>query len=221
MTHAERMEIFKKINAGCVTDALIHFGVGGWTKGLFPVSGNAYIYGKAVTARFDIVTQPRTEITPLESIEMSDPGDVIVWNADLETNLMGGNVFTFAKRHGVSGIVLEGYHRDSAEIAELGGEVFSRGSSCGCSPVNFKATGATVNVPVTVGGVVVCPGDYVCGDCDGVVVIPAAYVDDVLRQALCHMDWEKAVKEAIENGYSAKQMKEVYASGVKLPRTKA
>lgn len=220
MTHEERMEIFRNINAGCVTDALIHFGVGGWTKGLFPVSDSVYLYGRAVTARFDIVTPPRTEITPLEVIEMSKPGDVIVWNADLETNLMGGNVFTFAKRHGVSGIVLEGYHRDSAEIAALGGAVFSRGSSCGCSPVNFKATAESVNVPVMVGGTVVRPGDYLCGDSDGVVVIPVEYVDDVLRQAQCHMHWEETVKDAIAKGYTAAQMKEVYASGVKLPRTK-
>lgn len=221
MTHQERLEIFQKINAGCVTDAMIHFGVGQWTRGLLPVSKSAYIYGRAVTARFDIVTSPRTEITPLESIEMSEPGDVIVWNADLETNLMGGNVFTFAKHHGVSGIVLEGYHRDTDEIAALGGAVFSKGPSCGCSPTNFKATRDTVNVPVTVGGATVRPGDYICGDCDGVMVIPVEYVDDVLRQALCHMDWERTVKNAIEKGYTAEQMKKVYASGVKLPRTKA
>jgi 4-hydroxy-4-methyl-2-oxoglutarate aldolase len=220
MTHDERMQIFGKINAGCVTDALIHYGVGGWTRGLFPVSASAYVYGRAVTARFDIVTPPRREITPLEVIETSKPGDVLVWNADLETNLIGGNVFTFAKKHGASGIVLEGRHRDSAEIAELGGGVFSRGPSCGCSPVNFKASADTVNVPVTVGGTTVRPGDYVCGDCDGVVVIPVEYVDDVLRQALCHMDWEKNVKNAIARGYTAARMKEVYASGVKLPRTK-
>ena len=122
MTHEERMEIFQKIDIGCVTDALIHYGVGGWTKGLFPVCSTARIYGRAVTARFDIVTPPRTEVTPLEVIELCQPGDVLVWNADLETNLMGGNIFTFAKRQGVSGIVLEGHHRDSDEIAALGVE---------------------------------------------------------------------------------------------------
>lgn len=220
MTHEERMEIFQKIDIGCVTDALIHYGVGGWTKGLFPVCSTARIYGRAVTARFDIVTPPRTEVTPLEVIELCQPGDVLVWNADLETNLMGGNIFTFAKRQGVSGIVLEGHHRDSDEIAALGGEVFSRGPSCGSSPTNFKATWDSVNIPVTVGGVTVRPGDYVCGDRDGVMVIPVEYVDDVLRQALAHMDWERNVKEAIAKGYTAAQMKDVYAGGVKLPRTK-
>ena len=219
MTHEERMAIFEKIDIGCVTDALIHYGTGAWTKGLFPVCKIARIYGRAVTARFDIVTSPRVEITPLEVIELCQPGDVLVWNADVDTNLMGGNIFTFAKRQGVSGIVLEGHHRDSDEIEALGGEVFSRGPSCGCSPTNFKATSDTVNVPVTVGGAIVRPGDYVCGDRDGVMVIPAEYVDDVLRQAICHMDWEKNVKDAIAGGYTAAQMKKVYAGGVKLPRT--
>lgn len=219
MTHEERMQIFEKIDIGCVTDALIHYGVGAWTKHLFPVCKKARICGRAVTARFDIVTPPRVEITPLEVIEQCQPGDVVVWNAPLETNLMGGNIFTFAKRQGVAGIVLDGYHRDSDEIEVLGGEVFSRGPSCGSSPTNFKATKDTVNIPVTIDGIVVRPGDYVCADRDGVMVVPVEYVDDVLRQALCHMDWEKMVKDAIAKGYTAEQMKVVYASGVKLPRT--
>lgn len=219
MTHEQRLELFSKVDIGCVTDALIHYGVGAWTQGIFPVCPTARIYGRAITARFDIVTPPRTEVTPLEILEMAQPGDVVVWNADLKTNLMGGNIFTFAKRQGVSGIVLEGYHRDTDEIAALGGAVFSRGSSCGSSPVNFKATKESVNVPVTVGGVTVRPGDYLCGDVDGVMVVPFEYVDDVLRQAQCQMDWEKDVKAAIEKGYTAAQMKEVYASCKKLPRT--
>lgn len=217
MTHEERLKIFQTIDIGCVTDALIHYGIGQWTKGIFPVEPTARIYGRAVTAKFDIVTPPRIEITPLECLEMCEPGDVAVWNADLETNLMGGNVFTFAKRQGVAGIVLEGYHRDSDEILALGGQVFSKGPSCGCSATNFKATEDTVNIPVTVGGVTVCPGDYICGDRDGVMVIPYARVDEVLEEALHHMKWEKVVKEAIAKNYTAEQMKIVYATGELIP----
>lgn len=219
MTHEERLVLFEKIDIGCVTDALIYYGVGQWTKGIFPVNQDARIYGRAVTAKFDIITPPRVEITPLECLEMCQPGDVMVWNADLETNLMGGNIFTFAKRQGVCGIILEGYHRDSDEIAALGGQVFSKGSSCGSSPTNFKATRETINIPVTVGGIMIRPGDYVCGDRDGVMVIPAERVDDVLNEAMHHMEWEKTVKEAIARGYTAAQMKMVYATGTLIPGT--
>lgn len=212
MTHEERMQIFEQIDIGCVTDGLIRFGVGGWTRHLRPVNSAAKIYGRAFTARFDIVTPPREMITPMEVIDMSEPGDVLVWNANLETNLMGGNIFAFAVRHGANGIVLDGYNRDSGEINELGGAVFSRGSSCGSSPVNFKATRDTINIPVNIDGVTVRPGDYICGDCDGVMVIPYEYVDLVLAQAQKYMEWEGRVKEAINNGYNAQQMKAVYAS---------
>ena len=220
MTHEERLEVFKTIDIGCVTDALIYYGVGQWTQGIFPVNKDAKIYGRAVTAKFDIVTPPREEITPLECLEICQPGDVMVWNADLNTNLMGGNIFTFAKRQGVAGIVLEGYHRDSDEIAALGGQVFSKGSSCGSSPVNFKATKDTINIPVTVGGVTIRPGDYVCGDRDGVMVIPEDKIDEVLIEAQHHMEWEKAVKEAIARGYTAAQMKIVYQTGALIPDDK-
>lgn len=219
MTHEERLKVLETIDIGCISDALIYYGIGQWTKGIAPVCQDARIYGRAVTARFDIVTPPRVEITPLECLEMCQPGDVAVWNADLETNLMGDNIFTFAKRQGVCGILLEGYHRDSDGIAALGGQVFSKGPSCGCSPTNFKATRETVNVPVTVGGVTIRPGDYVCGDRDGVMVIPQEKVDDVLAEAFHHMEWEKVVKEAIARGYTAAQMKIVYATGTLIPHS--
>ena len=38
MTHEERLEVFKNIDIGCVTDALIYYGVGQWTRGIFPVN---------------------------------------------------------------------------------------------------------------------------------------------------------------------------------------
>ncbi|MEG2383860.1 MAG: hypothetical protein RSB39_09765, partial [Oscillospiraceae bacterium] len=65
--------------------------------------------------------------------------------------------------------------------------------------------------PVSVGGVTIRPGDYICGDRDGVMVIPYEYVDLVLEQAKYYMEWETRVKDAIHKGYSAEQMKEVYA----------
>ena len=52
----------------------------------------------------------------------------------------------------------------------------------GREPRRFKTVAA--NVPVTVGGVTVNPGDLIVGDRDGIVVVPAALVGKVLQSAL-------------------------------------
>jgi 4-hydroxy-4-methyl-2-oxoglutarate aldolase len=220
MTHEERLKILAEVECGCVTDAMIAFGIGGWMSGIFPANPDAKIYGRAVTARFDIVTPPREFLTPYEIIEMCEPGDVMVWNADIDANIMGENIYNFVTNHGVNGVVIEGKARDYGQIRDLGGKVFSRGPSVGSAPVNFRATKDTVQVPVTVGGTVVRPGDYICGDIDGVMVIPAEDVDDVLIQAQYNMEWEAKLAEAIRAGYDSRQMKEVYKEQKKLERKK-
>lgn len=210
MTEKERLEIFQKVETGCVSDAMIHFGIGAWMTGILPAHPNARIYGKAVTAYFDIVTPPRECLTQYELIEMCEEGSVMVWNADLDTQIMGDNIYHFAMDHGVNGIVIQGHTRDFGAIREAGGAVFSRGQAIGSSPTNFRATKDTVNVPVTVGGVVVRPGDYIFGDIDGVMVIPFEDVDKVLEQALLFMEWEVKISAAIKQGLNARELKKVY-----------
>ncbi len=210
MTNEERLKIFEEVDPGCITDALICFKIGAWMQGIFPVSKKAKIYGRAVTARFETVSDPEEILTPYEIIEMGEPGDVLVWNVDMDANIMGENIFHFIKGHGLNGIVLEGKIRDINEIEEIGGCVFSKGPAAYSAPVNFRPTKKTVNVPVTVGGAVVRPGDYICGDANGVMVVPWEYADIVLEQARLNMVWEKELEEAIKAGYNSEQMREVY-----------
>ena len=108
MTHEERLRIFEEVECGCVTDAMIAFGIGSWMTGIFPVSDRAKIYGRARTAFFDIVTPPREIVTPYQLIEACVPGEVMVWNADINANIMGENIYTFAKNHQLGGVVIEG-----------------------------------------------------------------------------------------------------------------
>lgn len=89
MTNEERLQIFEEVDPGCITDALICFKIGAWMQGIFPVSKKAKIYGRAVTARFETVSDPEKILTPYEVIEMGEPGDVLVWNVDMDANIMG------------------------------------------------------------------------------------------------------------------------------------
>lgn len=218
MTDKERLEIFQQVETGCVSDAMIHFGIGAWMKGILPADPEARIYGKASTAYFDIVTPPRECLTQYELIELCEEGEVMVWNADVDTQIMGGNIYQFAMDHGINGIVIQGHTRDYGEIQKAGGAVFSLGQAIGSSPTNFRTTKETVNIPVAVGGVVVRPGDYIFGDIDGVMVIPEASVDDVLLQAELNMEYEQRMEQALNQNADYEGLQKVFATKVLLKR---
>jgi regulator of RNase E activity RraA len=117
--------------------------------------------------------------------------------------LWGGLMSTRAMKLGSVGAVLNGYHRDTQEILELGFPVFSWGSYA----QDQKGRGKVVDFRCHLefpNKVAVNPGDIVFGDVDGVVVIPKDHESEVIEAALDKVSGENKVREAIENGMSAK-----------------
>src|SRR5205823_14221240 len=56
------------------------------------------------------------------------------------------------------------------------------------------------DVTVTIGDVRVAPGDYVVGDLDGIVVVPASMVSEVLAEAEEKVAIENKVRDAVRGG---------------------
>ena len=119
----------------------------------------------------------------VQIIDESGPGDVMVavTNSQDITGL-GGLMATTAKLRGMEGVVVDGAIRDVEQIEELGLPVFSTS----ISPATMVGRGTSIarDVPIVCGGVTVNPGDYIVGDRDGVVCIPAGQIDAVLQLAL-------------------------------------
>jgi 4-hydroxy-4-methyl-2-oxoglutarate aldolase len=63
-----------------------------------------------------------------------------------------------------------------------------------------KSTAGSVNVPVVLGGLVVNPGDVVCADDDGVVVVPRADAKWALDQSEARIGKEAATRERLLAG---------------------
>ena len=85
-----------------------------------------------------------------------------------------------ARTRKAAGAVLNGWHRDTPQVLEQNWPVFSRGcyaqdSSVRTQVVDYRCT-------VEMGQVTIHPGDYVFGDIDGVLVIPAEIADEVIEK---------------------------------------
>ncbi len=144
--------------------------------------------GPAITVRRKAVELlPRSGERPrdrfLETLEGAAAGSVFVMisGAATEVAMWGGLLAAAGVRGKLGGVVADGPIRDPQEIIGLKFPVFATGSV----PAGGGGTIVTesINEPVVCGEVVVHPGDFVYGDCNGVVVIPAGMEVEVLREA--------------------------------------
>jgi regulator of RNase E activity RraA len=116
----------------------------------------------------------------------------------LDATVWGDLLTIVAHRRQVAGTVIDGICRDVDRSLTLGYPIFSRGNwmRTGKDRVRVEAT----QVPVSVGGIRVEPGDLLLGDGDGIVVVPAARADEVLETAERIEGAEAAIRAAIEAG---------------------
>lgn len=120
--------------------------------------------------------------------EDCEPGDVIVLQGGGDWAYFGGLTGAEAIRRGAIGLVADCFVRDLNDLVDWPIHVFARGLTP--KGAGFKDPGKA-GVSLTIGSVTVNPGDWIVGDDDGLVVIPAAEVDEVLDRAV-----ELATREA-------------------------
>lgn len=93
---------------------------------------------------------------------------------------LGDKIMACCKAMGYKGIVLDGYSRDRSGNIALNFPVFSLGL-IPAGPI--KKNPGKINETITCGGIVVNPGDLICGDEDGVCVVPRGRIEEVLVEA--------------------------------------
>ena len=141
---------------------------------------------------FTVSCPPGDNLMLHAAIYRAAPGSVVVVESgDLDFALAGGNVCAIAQRRGIAGFVLDGLIRDLAEVREARFPVFARG----IIPIpGAKSAVQPLNERVRCGGVEVDAGDVVVADEEGVVVVPAGRLEEVLGAARA-----KLAKEAAES----------------------
>jgi regulator of RNase E activity RraA len=133
---------------------------------------------------------------PAGSIWVSQPNDRVVAH-------MGELSAETLKNKGVRGCVADGFIRDVNFLLAIGFQAWCRGFT----PRDIVGhwLPKAVNVPVTIGGVVIAPGDYMVGDRDGLIRVPKHQAAEIAAKAETAMATESLVRKAILAGTDPQQ----------------
>lgn len=159
------------------------------------IHSRARLVGTAITVK----VRPGDNLLIYKALTMMRPGHVLVVDGGGDTTnaLVGELILLYAQQRGCAGFVIDGAVRDTAAFEAADFPCYARGVS---HRGPYKLGPGAINVPVTVAGQVVLPGDLLVGDEDGVVSFPAAEAPALLQAALRTAAHETAVKAEIANG---------------------
>lgn len=129
---------------------------------------------------------------------------VVLGNAGRRCTVWGDILAGVAIRRGVAVTVIDGYCRDVDGIRRLGYSVWALDAFMRSGKNRVRMVAAQVPVILGRGAdpVTVCPGDAVCADGSGVVVVPSRRLDEVAERAARVAAMEAAVLRDVAAGAS-------------------
>ena len=201
-----------------LSDVLDSLGVNGTIAAsvLRPVNPGRVLVGPAVTLRYvpDVLQaarghtdQARPRLADRDAYAVAEPGDVAVFDAGgHEVSCMGGLSTTVAWQRGLAGAVVWGGVRDVGTMHRFKFPVWAAHVTPRTGKYRLEAV--ELNGPVDCAGVQVHPGDLVVADDTGVVVVPAARIEEVLRLAEEHAAREEQVVKLLERGAELDELRQ-------------
>lgn len=218
---AKILELYKNLRVADVSDGLDMVGLPGtglvdpaihsdWVD----LKGFTHIFrGIAVTVRY-VPTQRPALPAPGEEFQkwegnfyntfsheaftqLIKPGTAIVIDdiEDKDIGSIGSNNILYWYKLGAVGVVTDAGARDTDEVGLEGVPLYLRKKGRGIRPGRNEIE--SVNRPVSIGGVLVCPGDVVVGDGDGVVVVPRTVAEQVAKYASEILTKDKAGRKGL------------------------
>lgn len=196
-TRAVDGEIIRRFTAlpvANVSDSMGRMSAGGARLTPYHAPGKRF-GGPALTVR----TRPGDNLIIHKALDMAVAGDMIVIDAggDLTSAVIGDIMTSLALAKGVTGFVIDGAIRDADDIRGSGIGMFAAGVT---HRGPYKDGPGEINVPVSIGGMIVEPGDVVLGDGDGVLAVPFDAAETILAAAEAKQAAETKELEAIAAG---------------------
>ncbi|TBN14093.1 RraA family protein [Agrobacterium cavarae] len=190
---AKWVDAFRALPVANISDVMSRMTAGG--AALRPYYTGGMMVGPAVTVK----ARPGDNLMVHKALDMAEPGDIVVVDAggDLTNAIIGELMVAHAVQRGLGGIVINGAIRDSAELSAGTFPVFALGVT---HRGPYKDGPGEVNVPISIGGMVINPGDLVCGDPDGCLSVSIDDVETVFDAATKKHTAETKQMEAIRAG---------------------
>lgn len=159
--------------------------------GLYPIYSDIKLIGNAITVR----TYPGDWAKPVEAIDIAKEGDVIVIDAGGVGPAVWGELATHsALQKKISGVVINGAMRDLAEVRKLNFPIFTKiAMPTAGEPKGF----GEINIPISISGIHINPGDWIVGDDDGLMVIPALEANAWVNYGMDCLEKENRIREEI------------------------
>lgn len=171
--------------------------IGALPSSLKPVDSSWVLAGPA----FTLVTPPNNNIFIHDAIYAAPPGSVLVIDTcgAAESGYWGEIMSHAAQIRGLAGMVINGGVRDSRLLVEIGFPVFSRGLCIRGTDKDRDPIGR-LGEPVALGGVTIAPGDFIVGDRDGIVSIPASMAQRAADEGRLRESAELDIIERLRRG---------------------
>ena len=144
---------------------------------------HANICGPACTVK----VFPGDNLMVHKSLDIVQPGDIVVVDAGQSSmnGILGDLISSKAQHRGIQAFVVDGLIRDISNVLEVDLPIYARG----VTPIGPLHRGpGEINFPVSCGGIVVFPGDIICGDANGVVVVRQDFADEILQRLVKQRD---------------------------------
>jgi regulator of RNase E activity RraA len=188
----------KAIGVTTLSDALDRLGIDGQCLGIMPFDRRMAFAGPAFTIRMVPVGVSGGSVG--DYIDDVAPGQVVVLdnNGRLDATVWGDILTLVAHKKKIAGTVIDGVCRDIGPSIELGYPIFARANTMRTGKDRVAAE--AFNVVVQIAGVRVNPGDWLVGDGDGVIAIPASRLKDVLAVADEIIAAEAGIRAAVQAG---------------------
>jgi 4-hydroxy-4-methyl-2-oxoglutarate aldolase len=195
----EQLETLKRLGAATIHEAQGQKGA--VASVLRPLDPSVRLAGPALT----VDCRPCDNLIIHYALTKAKPGHVLVIDAKgfLEAGPWGDVLTVAAQKLGIAGLVIDGSVRDADTIIDMKFPVFCRGLSIKGTTKNQPGK---VGVPIVLGGVDVRPDDIVIGDRDGLVVVAAEDVAEVIRLSEERQKKEDMVRQELENGKSTVEL---------------
>lgn len=183
-----------------------------------PLIPSMVVAGRAMTVlSHDVYRIPDTEADAqpvpfglmMRALDSLQPNEVYICTGSSPDYALWGELMANRARYlGAAGAVMNGYHRDTQGILNIEFPTFSFGAYA--QDQGLRGCVVDFRVPISMGQVVITPGDIVFGDRDGVCIIPQEAETEILHAAWTKARGEDEVRTAILRGMGAEEAFRTY-----------